>query len=197
MSGSIPHANITAGGPMTRGDLLMLLYWFSDTLSVPETRGIRGLSRLTRLALILGHETGLDREIDPWFTFHSTPAGGVASAGVWAELLALREYQVVIPVPALEAMPPEEQAERTWMLENLIPPHEREDYPMPRELERDLMTNKGTFFAAKREDQLIARRIATFQTVSDLERLSLAELNERALPLLRGAATAATAVAAR
>ena len=191
MSGSIPHANITAGGPMTRGDLLMLLYWFSDTLSVPETRGIRGLSRLTRLALILGHETGLDREIDPWFTFHSTPAGGVASNGVWAELLALREYQVVIPVPALEAMPPEEHAERTWMLENLIPPHEREDYPMPRELERDLMTNKGTFFAAKREDQLIARRIATFQTVSDLERLSLAELNERALPLLRGAATVA------
>lgn len=187
MSGSIPHANITAGGPMTRGDLLMLLYWFADTLAVPETRGIRGLSRLTRLAAILGHETGLDREIDPWFTFHVTPSGGVASPGVWAELLALREYQVVIPVPALEAMPPEETAERTWMLQNLIPPHEREDYPMPRELERDLLTNKGTFFAAKREDQLIARRIALFKTVVDLERLPLAELNERTLPLLPAA----------
>ena len=193
MSGSIPHANITAGGPMTRGDLLMLLYWFSDTLAVPETRGIRGLSRLTRLALILGHETGLDREIDPWFTFHRTPAGGVASSDLWAELLALREYQVVIPVPALEAMPPEEVSERTWMLENLIPPHERGDYPMPRELERDLLTNKGTFFAAKREDQLIARRVATFKSVVELEGLSIGEWNEKALPFLRSAAPAAAA----
>ena len=186
---------------MTRGDLLMLLYWFADTLAVPETRGIRGLSRLTRLALVLGHETGLDREIDPWFTFHATPSGGVASPGVWAELLALREYQVVIPVPALEAMPAEETAERTWMLENLIPPHEREDYPMPRDLERDLMTNKGTFFAAKREDQLIARRVATFKSVVELERLPLSELNARALPLVRSAAaktsSGATATAAR
>ncbi|HET9253065.1 MAG TPA: hypothetical protein VFP58_13210 [Candidatus Eisenbacteria bacterium] len=193
MSGSIPHANITAGGPMTRGDLLMLLYWFADTLAVPETRGIRGLSRLTRLAVILGHETGLDREIDPWFPFHVTPSGGVVSPALWAELLALREYQVVIPVPALEEMPREEVVERMWMLENLIPPHERGDYPMPRDLERDLLTNKGTFFAAKREDQLIARRIATFKTVPDLERLSIAELNERALPLVRTAATAAAA----
>ena len=186
---------------MTRGDLLMLLYWFADTLAVPETRGIRGLSRLTRLAVLLGHETGLDREIDPWFTFHATPSGGVASSDVWAELLALREYQVVIPVPALEAIPAEETAERTWMLENLIPPHERRDYPMPRDLERDLMTNKGTFFAAKREDQLIARRVTTFKSVVELERLPLAELNARALPLVRGAAaktsSGATAGAAR
>lgn len=191
MSGSIPHANITAVGPMTRGDLLMLLHWFADTLAVPETRGIRGLSRLTRLALILGHETGLDREIDPWFTFHATPSGGVASPGVWAELLALREYQITIPIPALEPMPQEERSERTWMLENLIPPHERGDYPVPGELERDVLTNKGTFFAAKREDQMIERRIAAFRTVPDLERLPLAELNERALPYLRTAATAA------
>lgn len=190
MSGSIPHANITAGGPMTRGDLLMLLYWFADTLAVPETRGIRGLSRLTRLALILGRETGLDGEIDPWFTFHATPAGGIASPGVWAELLALREYQILVPMPALEAMPPEELSERTWMLENLIPPHERRDYPVPRELERDVLTNKGTFFAAKREDQLIERRIATFKTVVELEALPLPELNARALPLLQAAAAA-------
>lgn len=191
MSGSIPHANITAVGPMTRGDLLMLLYWFADTLAVPETRGIRGLSRLTRLALVLGHETGLDREIDPWFTFHPTPPGGVASPELWAELLALREYQVVIPIPALEPMPQEERAERTWMLENLIPPHERGDYPVPSELERDVLTNKGTFFAAKREDQMIERRIAAFKTVPDLERLPLAELNERALRYLQTAAPAA------
>lgn len=190
MSGSIPHANITAGGQMTRGDLLMLLYWFADTLAVPETRGIRGLSRLTRLALILGHETGLDREIDPWFTFHATPSGGIVSQGVWSELLALREYQVVTPMPALEPMPNEELAERTWMLENLIPPHEREDYPMPKELERDVLTNKGSFFAAKHEDRMIARRIATFKGVVELEQLSLADLNGRALPLLQTAAAA-------
>jgi len=190
LSGSIPHANITAGGDMTRGDLLMLLYWFVDTLAVPETRGIRGLSRLTRLALMLGRETGLDREIDPWFTFHATPSGGIASPGVWAELLALREYQIVTPMPALEAMPTEEVAERTWMLETLIPPHERVDYPMPKELERDVLTNKGTFFAAKREDQMIARRITSFKAVVELEQLPLAELNGRALPLLQTAAAA-------
>lgn len=190
MSGSIPHANITATGPMTRGDLLMLLFWFSDTLAVPETRGIRGLSKVTRLALILGHETGLDREIDPWFTFHATPSGGIASPAVWAELLALREYQVIIPVPALEPTPSEELSERKWMLETLIPPHERQDYPVPTQLERDLLTNKGTFFAAKREDQMIARRIETFKRVPELEQLSLADLNERALPLLQTAAAA-------
>jgi len=63
LSGSVPHGNITASGPMTRGDLLMLLYWFSDTSAVPEVQGIRGLSRLTRMAIILGHETGLDADI--------------------------------------------------------------------------------------------------------------------------------------
>jgi hypothetical protein len=168
----------------------MLLYWFSDTLAVPETRGIRGLSRLTRLALILGHETGLDREIDPWFTFHATPSGGIASPGVWAELLALREYQVIVPMAALETMPPEELSERKWMLETLIPPHERQDYPLPSQLERDVLTNKGTFFAAKREDQMIARRITAFQRVVELEQLPLSELNGLALPLLQTAAAA-------
>ena len=52
MSSSIPHANIAAQGPLTRGDFLMLLAWFADTRAVPEVVGIRGLARWTRLALI-------------------------------------------------------------------------------------------------------------------------------------------------
>ena len=185
MSGSIPHGNITASGPMTRGDLLMLLYWFSDTNAVPEVRGIRGLSRLTRMALILGHETGLDSEIRPYFTFHATPQGGVASVGVWEELLHLRAYQVTVPLPAMEPMPKEEMAERKYLLEEHIPPHERHEYPLPTEFERDVLTNKGTFFAAKREDQSVAKRIAVLKRAASLERLPLAELNAMALPLVR------------
>jgi len=48
-----------------------------------------------------------------------------------------------------------------------------------------VLTNKGTFFAAKREDQMVARQIAVFKTVVDLARLPLAELTARALPNLR------------
>ena len=47
-----------------------------------EVRGIRGLSRLTRLALILGDESGMAREIQPFFTFHPTPNAGIASLEV-------------------------------------------------------------------------------------------------------------------
>lgn len=185
MSELIPHANITMGGSMSRGDLLMMLYWFADTLTVPDVRGIRGLSRLTRLALWMGHETGLDREIRPYFHFYATPNGGVASPEVWAELLALRAYQVVVPLEAEEPMPAEERTEREFLLREHIPVHERRRFPVPSAFERDVLTNKGTFFAAKREDQMVERRIAVFKKAFDLEQLPLAELNARVLPLLR------------
>ena len=184
MSGTIPHATIAATGQLTRGDFLMLLYWFADTNSVPEVLGIRGLSRLTRLALVLGRETGLDREVQPFFTFHATPGGGVASRDVWTELLSLRAYQIVQPELTGEPMPTEELAERRFLLERHIPTHEHADYPLPTGLERDVLTNKGTFFAAKREDQLVGRRIAALKAVVELNRLSLAELNARAARLL-------------
>ena len=185
MSGSVPHGNITASGPMTRGDLLMLLYWFSDTSAVPDVRGIRGLSRLTRMAIILGHETGLDADIRPYFTWHVTPQGGIASVGVWQELLRLRAYQVTVPIASMEAMPKEELAERRYLLEEHIPPHERSEYPLPTEFERDVLTNKATFFAAKREDQMVERRIDVMKRAASLERLPLAELTAMALPLVR------------
>ena len=184
MSGTIPHANIAATGPLTRGDFLMLLYWFADTNAVPDVLGIRGLSRLTRLALILGRETGLDREIQPYFTFHATPDGGVACLEIWAELLALRSYQIVQPDVTGEAMPPEELAERRFLLDRHVPAHERAEYPLPSGLERDMLTNKGTFFAAKREDQLVGRRIAALKAVAELNRLPLSELNAQAVKLL-------------
>lgn len=185
MSTGIPQAEISQMGPLSRADFLALLHWFADTRAVPEVRGICGLSRLTRLALILGEDTGLSREIRPFFTFHAAPNGGIASVDVWTELLALRAYQVLQPVPADEAMPPEEIKERRYLLENHIPAQDHHDYPLPTFFERDVLTNKGTFFAAKREDQLVERRIRIFQNLPDLNRLSLAELNDRALPLLR------------
>jgi len=185
VSTGVPQAEISAQGPLSRADFLALLYWFADTRAVPEVRGICGLSRLTRLALILGENTGLSREIDPYFTFHATPNGGVASADLWAEFLAIRDYQVITPLPADEPMPVEELKERRYLLENHIPPQEHADYPLPTFFERDVLTNKGTFFAAKREDQLVERRVRVFQTVPDLNQLSLAELTERALPLVR------------
>ena len=185
MSSSIPPANIAAQGPLTRGDFLMLLAWFADTRAVPEVVGVRGLSRWTRLALILGDETGLGREIKPFFTFHATPKGGIASPELWSELLALRAYQVVQPLPADEAPPSEELDERRWMLETQIPPHEHHDYPLPTFFERDVLTNKGTFFAAKREDQMIERRVRMFQGVPAVNALSLPELTDRARVLLR------------
>ena len=185
MSTGIPYASVAAIGPLSRAEFLMLLYWFADTRAVPEVCGIRGLSRLTRLAAIFGEETGLASEIDPFFTFHATPGGGIASADVWYELLALRAYQIITPLPADEAMPPEEGKERRYLLENHIPPQEHDDYPMPTFFERDTLTNKGTFFGAKREDQMIERRVRVFQTVPELNRLPLAELNARALALVR------------
>ena len=184
MSGNIPHATIAATGPLTRGDFLMLLHWYADTNSVPEVVGIRGLSRLTRLALILGRETGLDREIQPYFSFHAAPGGGVASVEVWSELLSLRSYQIVHTDPTGEPMPPEELAERRFLLERHIPPHEHADFPLPAGLERDVLTNKGTFFAAKREDQLVGRRIAALKTVAELNRLSLPDLSAQAMKFL-------------
>lgn len=185
MSTGIPHADISARGPLSRADFLALLYWYADTRAVPEVRGIVGLSRLTRLALILGEDTGLSREIQPFFTFHATPNGGVASREVWTELLALRDYQVIQPLPGDEPMPPEELKERRYLLEIHIPTQEHADYPLPTFSERDVLTNKGTFFAAKREDHLVERRVGIFQSVPDLNRLPLAELTERALPLVR------------
>ena len=184
MSTAVPPSTIRLIGPMTRGDFLLLLYWFADTSAVPEVVGIRGLSRLTRLSLILGEELGLRQTIQPWFEYHRTPSRGIASPEVWAELLALRDYQVLKPLPADDPMPPEEIDERRYLLEHHIPPHERAHYPLPTVFERDVITNKGTFFAAKREDQTIERSIATFKTVQELNRLPLADLTARALPLL-------------
>lgn len=189
MSTGIPHAEISQRGPLSRADFLALLYWFADTRAVPEVFGIRGLSRATRLALILGEETGMSREIQPFFTFHATPEGGIASAELWTELLALRAYQVLEPLPADEPMPPEEISERRYLLEHHIPAPEQRDYPLPAWFERDVLTNKGTFFAAKREDQMIERRVRIFQTLPELNRLPLEELTSRALPLVRVPAT--------
>jgi hypothetical protein len=185
VSTGIPQAEISQRGPLSRADFLALLYWFADTRAVPEVFGIRGLSCVTRLALILGEETGIAREIQPFFTFHPTPNGGVASVDVWTELLALRAYQVLEPLPADEPMPVEEVKERRFLLENHIPPQEQADYPLPTFFERDVLTNKGTFFAAKREDQLVERRIRIFQNLPELNRLPIAKLTARALPLLR------------
>jgi len=185
VSSEIPHSNITATGPMTRGDFLMMLYWYADTNAIPSVVGIRGLSVLTRLALILGSEMGLDQSMRPFFSFHAAPNGGVASPEVWTELLGLRAYEIVVPMPVDEPMTPEEIAERRYMLEKHIPAHEKPLYPIPTQFERDVLTNKGTFFAAKREDQMVARQIAAFKTVADLARLPLAELTARALRYVR------------
>jgi hypothetical protein len=183
VSTGIPHADISQRGPLSRADFLALLFWFADTKAVPEVIGIRGLSRLTRIALLLGEETGLAREISPFFTFHVTPGGGIASVDVWTELLALRAYQVLEPLPADEPAPPQEAAERRYLLEHHIPRQEHDDYPLPTFFERDVLTNKGTFFAAKREDQMVERRIQALKRVPELERLPLEELTARALPL--------------
>jgi len=184
VSSAVPPATIRLTGPWTRGDFLLQLYWYADTNAVPEVRGIRGLARLTRLALLLGEELGVKNTIDPYFEFHRTPAGGIASAEVWSELLALRAYQVLAVLPGDDPMPKEETQERSYLLEHHIPIHERGHYPVPAALERDVLTNKGTFFAAKREDQTIQRWIATFKTTAELNRLPLGELTARALPLV-------------
>jgi len=184
VSTEVPPSPIRLSGPMTRGDFLLLLYWFADTNAVPEVRGITGLSRLTRLSLILGEELGLKNNVEPYFEYYRTPGDGIASPEVWSELLALRAYQVLATLPDDEAMPAEELAERRYMLEHHIPVHERGHYPLPSAHERDVLTNKGTFFAAKREDQTIQRWVATFKSTAELNRLPLSELTERALPLV-------------
>ena len=189
MSSGIPQATIAATGPLTRGDFLMLLYWNADTRAVPNVRGIAGLARLTRLALILGEATGLAHEIQPYFTFHPTPQGGIASGDIWTELLSLRAYQVLKPLPEVIPAPAEERTERSFLLEKFIPAHERVHYPMPTVFERDVLTNKGTFFAAKREDQTIGRRIEAFQTIVELNELSLADLTTRASRHMRQTAS--------
>lgn len=184
MSTAVPPSTIRISGPMTRGDFLLLLYWFADTSAVPEVVGIAGLSRITRLSLILGEELGLKATIQPFFEYHRTPSGGIASAEVWSELLALRDYQVLKTLRSDDPLPPAEIEDRRYLLERHIPPHERAHYPLPTFLERDVLTNKGTFFAAKREDQTIQRWIGTFKTVAELNRLPLADLTARAIPLL-------------
>lgn len=188
MSAGIPEATISTTGPLTRGDFLVQLYWYADTSAVPEVVGIKGLSRLARLSLILGEELGLDRTIDPFFHYHRTSSGGIASPELWTELLALRAYQVLKPLPTGEPMPPEETEERRYLLEHHIPSHERSHYPVPTQLERDVLTNKGTFFAAKREDQTIQRWIAAFKTVVELNQLPLPALTAQALSRLRSPA---------
>ncbi|HEY2925091.1 MAG TPA: hypothetical protein VGJ98_09025 [Candidatus Eisenbacteria bacterium] len=184
MSTTVPPSTIRLTGPMTRGDFLLLLYWFADTNAVPEVAGIKGLSRLTRISLILAEELGLRRTIQPFFDYHRTPSGGIASPEVWSELLALRDYQVLKPLTADDPMPAEEIEERRYMLEHLIPAHERSHYLLPKVLERDVLTNKGTFFAAKREDQTIQRWIETFKTTVELNDLPHSDLTARALPLV-------------
>jgi len=189
LSSGIPHATIAATGPLTRGDFLMLLYWSADTRAVPNVRGIAGLARLSRLALILGEETGLGHEIAPFFKFHATPQGGITSVDVWTELLSLRAYQVLKPLPETSPAPAEERTERAFLLETLIPAHERVHYPIPTAFERDVITNKGTFFAAKREDQMVERRIKALQTIVELNDLPLAELTTRASRYMRQTAS--------
>lgn len=184
-TGSIPHAPIVMTGPLTRGDFLMQIYWFADLVAVPEVRGITGLSRLTRLALILGEESGVSRQMEPYFTFHRTPSGGIASQDVWSGLAALRGYQVLTPLRSDEAMPAEEIEERRFLLEHVIPAAERREYSMPAYYERDVLTNKGTFFAAKREDQTTQRRVEILKQAAALNELPLVELTARALRLLR------------
>jgi hypothetical protein len=184
LSTELPPSPIRLTGPWTRGDFLLLLYWFADTNAVPEVRGIAGLSRLTRLALLLGEELGLKHTIDPYFEYHRTPSGGIASPEIWSELLALRRYQALVTLPDDDAMPKEEIEERRYLLESHIPTHEHSHYPLPQSFERDVLTNKGTFFAAKREDQTIQRWVATFKTTAELNRLSLGELTARAMPLV-------------
>jgi hypothetical protein len=181
---TIPQAPTAMTGPLTRGDFLAQLYWFADTRAVPEVVGIAGLARLTRLALILGVESGATRDIQPFFAFHRTPHGGVASVDVWSTLMALRAYQVLATFDADEAMPAEETEERKFLVEKYVPVAERRGFPMPKFLERDVLTNKGTFFAAKREDQTTQKRVEILKSVVALNRLSLAELTARALPLL-------------
>ena len=191
MSTEVPPSTIRLNGPLTRGDFLLLLYWFADTNAVPETNGIRGLSRLTRLSLILGEELGLRQTIQPYFEYHRTPSRGIASPEVWDELLALRAYQVLKTFRADEPLPPEEIEERRYLLEHHIPVHERAHYPVPAFLERDVLTNKGTFFAAKREDQTIQRWIEVYKTTAELNLLPLSDLTARALPLIGTGAHAA------
>ena len=191
MSTEVPPSPIRLTGPLTRGDFLLLLFWFADTNAVPETNGIRGLSRLTRLSLILGEELGLRQTIQPYFEYHATPSRGIASPEVWDELLAMRAYQVLRTFHADEPMPPEEIEERRYLLEHHIPVHERAHYPVPALLERDVITNKGTFFAAKREDQTIQRWVEVYKTTAELNRLPLSDLTARALPLIGTGAHAA------
>jgi hypothetical protein len=187
LSSGIPHANIAATGPVTRGDFLMLLFWYADTRAVPHVRGIAGLARLTRLALIVGEETGMSRDAAPFFEFHAIPTGGIVSPDLWTELLALRAYQVIQALPEPAATPPEEASEREFMLAKFITAHERAHYPMPTHFERDVLTNKGTFFAAKREDQMVERRIAAFQRVVEWNAQPLAALTASASTYLRQA----------
>jgi hypothetical protein len=189
VSTGIPRADVRAIGPLTRGEFLMLLYWFADTNAVPEVVGITGLSRLTRLSLILGEELGMHRTIEPFFNYYRTPQGGIASPEVWGEVLALRDYQVLETFSVDEPMPKEEIDERRFILDHHIPVHERSHYPLPTQLQRDVLTNKGTFFAAKREDQAIQRTIAIYKTTAELNLRSLSDLTARALPLAREAAT--------
>ena len=112
MSTGIPHASVSAIGPLTGGEFLMLLHWFADTNSVPEVLGIKGLSRLTRLSLVLGEDLGTRRTIEPFFNYYRTPKDGIVSPEVWTEVLSLREYQILTPLPVDEPMPPEELEER-------------------------------------------------------------------------------------
>ena len=50
MSTEVPPSPIRLTGPLTRGDFLLLLYWFADTNAVPEGT----VSRITTpLALAL------------------------------------------------------------------------------------------------------------------------------------------------
>ena len=52
-----------------------------------------------------------------------------------------------------------------------------------------MLTNKGTFFAAKREDQTIQRWIEIYKSTAELNRLPLSDLTARALPLVGAHAT--------
>ena len=88
-----------------------------------------------------------------------------------------------------EPLPTEEIEERRYLLEHHIPAHERGHYPLPAFLERDVLTNKGTFFAAKREDQTIQRWIEIYKSTAELNRLPLSDLTARALPLVGAHAT--------
>jgi hypothetical protein len=164
----------------------VLLYWNADTRAVPHVRGIAGLARLTPSAHP-GRGNRGEPQIAPFFRFtrrrrRHRERGRLDGTPLAPRLSGAEAARGRTPAPA-------EERERAYLLEKQIPAHEREHYPMPTFFERDVLTNKGTFFAAKREDQMVERRIQAFHEIVDLNELPLAELTAKASRYLRQTAS--------